>query len=82
MRPDLKQEIVDAFNENRVPMLMLMGEQDPAPAENIAIMKRDYPNCHGLILTDCGHYIALENPDDFNRAVVNFIAGVRGGLYS
>ncbi len=82
MSPALKQEITDAFNDNQVPMMMLMGEQDPDPAKNIAVMKKDYPNCHGLTLSDCGHYIALENPEDFNRAVFNFIAGVKSGLYS
>ena len=82
MRPAEKQNIVDALNEYQVPMLMLMGEQDPDPGKNIAAMKQDYPNCHGMILPDCGHYIALENPTDFNRAVLNFVAGIKSGLYS
>ncbi len=81
MRPADKQRIVDALNTHQIPMMMLMGEQDPAPGKNIAAMKSDYPNCHGLILPDCGHYIALENPADFNRAVLNFIATVSSDLY-
>lgn len=79
IRPTEKQQIVEAFNTNQVPMMMLMGSQDPEPEKNIAVMKQDYPNCHALILPDCGHYIALENPDDFNRAVLNFVAGLKAG---
>jgi pimeloyl-ACP methyl ester carboxylesterase len=82
IRPAQKQLIIDAINITQVPMLMLMGAQDPEPEKNIAAMKADYAKCHGVILPDCGHYIALENPDDFNRAVLNFIAGLSAGLYT
>ena len=53
-----------------------MGVQDPHPQEMIAQWKADYPDCHALLLPDCGHYVAIENPADFNRAVLNFLAGV------
>jgi pimeloyl-ACP methyl ester carboxylesterase len=43
----------------------------------IAHWKADHPDCHALLLPDCGHYVAIENPADFNRAVLNFLAGVR-----
>lgn len=56
---------------------MLMGEQDPDPGKNFATMKQGYPNCHGMILPDCEHYIALENSTEFNRAVRNFMAGIK-----
>ncbi|MEC9341221.1 MAG: alpha/beta hydrolase [Pseudomonadota bacterium] len=79
IRPALKQEILDSLNGNRIPTLMLMGSQDPDPDRNIAAMKQDYPNAHAVILPDCGHYVAIENPEDFNRAVLHFIAGVRAG---
>ncbi len=79
IRPALKQEILDSLNSNRIPTMMLMGSHDPDPDRNIAIMKQDYPDAHAMILPDCGHYVAIENPADFNRAVLNFIAGVTAG---
>ncbi len=77
MRPAAKQAITDALKAHRIPTFVLMGVQDPHPEEMIAHWKTDYPDCHAMLLPDCGHYVAIENPADFNRAVLNFLAGVR-----
>ena len=77
MRPAAKQAITDTLARHRIPTFVLMGVQDPHPEEMIALWKADYPACHALLLPDCGHYVAIENPTDFNRAVLNFLAGVR-----
>lgn len=77
LRPAAKQAICEALARHRIPTLVLMGVQDPHPEEMIAHWKADYPACHALLLPDCGHYVAIENPADFNRAVLNFLAGVR-----
>ena len=77
LRPAAKQAICDTLARHRIPTLVLMGVQDPHPEQMIAHWKADYPDCHALLLPDCGHYVAIENPADFNRAVLNFLAGVR-----
>lgn len=76
MREAGKQAILAALQKTQVPLMMLMGLDDSRPREMVAAMQRDYPNTHSVLLPDCGHYVAIENPADFNRAVMNFIAGV------
>lgn len=82
IRPARKKQITEVLNARQIPTLLLMGSHDPDPDAIIAIMKQDYPNAHALIVPDCGHYVAIENPSDFNRAVLNFIAGVRAAAVS
>lgn len=77
LHPAHKQAIVDTLAARRLPVLVMMGAQDPHPDQMIAHWKADYPPCHALLLPECGHYVAIENPPDFNRAVLNFIAGAR-----
>ena len=76
MTPQAKQQIVDTLQARRIPVLVLTGVEDPEPQRMIAAWKRDYPDCHALLLPECGHYVAIENPADFNRAVLNFLAGI------
>ena len=77
MREADKQRIIDTLQQTQVPVMMLMGLDDSRPREMVAAMRNDYPATHSVLLPDCGHYVAIENPDDFNRAVMNFIAGIQ-----
>jgi pimeloyl-ACP methyl ester carboxylesterase len=77
MTQELYQAIVDRLNERQVPTLHLVGADDTDPIRTIMGMKAVYPDVHSLLLPDAGHYPALENPHDFNRAVLNFIAGIK-----
>lgn len=79
LRPAVHDRIVATLRREKIPTLMIMGADDPDPVKNIEAMKGDYPDCHTVILPFCGHYVAIENPQDFNRAVLNFIAGVQQG---
>jgi pimeloyl-ACP methyl ester carboxylesterase len=40
-------------------------------------MKKACPRFHGILLPDAGHYPTIENPEGFNHAVMDFLAGVR-----
>ncbi|MBQ9356508.1 MAG: alpha/beta hydrolase [Prevotella sp.] len=54
-----------------VPVLMLTGETEH---KNYRPRELDYlPNGRHLILPDCGHMMNMEQPDSFNRAVLQFI---------
>lgn len=66
------------LNEHKVPLMLLLGE-DENPQGKIHFveeMRRDYPDTHVVILPLAGHYPTIENPDDFNRALLNFYAGI------
>ena len=67
------------LNETSVPLLLLLGEQEKPQSKShfIEEMRRDYPDTHVLVIPNSGHYPTIENPTDFNRALLNFFAGVR-----
>jgi 2-succinyl-6-hydroxy-2,4-cyclohexadiene-1-carboxylate synthase len=77
MTEEKRAAIVERLNERRIPVLSMVGIGDPNPERVCAKMKALYPGTHGILLPDCGHYPAIENPEDFNAAVLNFIAGAR-----
>lgn len=77
LSPQQRQQLIDALKTHVVPVLQLVGVEDVTPEQTIASMKSICPRFHGLILPESGHYPAIENPDDFNQAVLNFLAGVR-----
>ena len=77
MTEEKRGAIVERLNERRIPLLSLIGIGDPKPDQVCAKMKALYPGTQAALLPDSGHYPAIENPQDFNAAVLNFIAGAR-----
>ncbi len=71
--------IAAKLRETRVPLMMLMGADDSHTDEMIADMRADYPDSHVMLLHRAGHYPAIETPQEFNRALLDFCAGVRLG---
>ena len=71
------QKIKDQLHRHEIPVMQLVGGEHADPMGLIRNMKSVSPRLHGVILPDAGHYPAIENPDDFNMAVLNFLAGVR-----
>jgi pimeloyl-ACP methyl ester carboxylesterase len=68
-------EVVRTLREQRTPVMLLLGAQDSHNAHSLAVMRQDYPQTHVVILPECGHYPSIENPQDFNQALLNFYAG-------
>lgn len=69
--------IAAKLRETRVPLMMLMGADDSHTDEMIADMRADYPDTHVMLLHQAGHYPTIEVPREFNRALLDFYAGVR-----
>ncbi|HXG36237.1 MAG TPA: alpha/beta hydrolase [Dehalococcoidia bacterium] len=72
-----RQAIIDHVASHLVPKMLILGSLDSAPQEQVAGMRMVAPDLHAVMLPDCGHYPAIENPRDFNAAVLNFIAGAK-----
>jgi 3-oxoadipate enol-lactonase len=68
--------ILASLKRERLPVMMLMGAEDSHNDSMIALMRKDYPDTHVVLIPDSGHYPASENPGDFNRAIMDFCAGV------
>jgi pimeloyl-ACP methyl ester carboxylesterase len=79
-RPSL-WELTDGMKALKVPTLILTGDEDDPCLEPALMMKRAIP-ASGLAVMPCaGHTINIEEPDEFNRLVFNFLSAVEMGAW-
>ena len=64
-----------------VPALVLVGDRDEACREPALFMRRCLPHAGLLVFPRSGHAINLEEPDLFNRAVLDFLCMVEAGKW-
>jgi pimeloyl-ACP methyl ester carboxylesterase len=65
----------------RVPVLVLVGDEDEGCLEPALMLKRTIPTAGLAVLPRTGHTANLEEPDVFNRAVDGFLAAVARGAW-
>jgi len=63
------------------PMLILTGDEDWPCLTPAVLMKREIPTSALAVMPNCGHTINLEDPDQFNRIVNEFIVQVETGRW-
>jgi len=77
-RPSL-WELVDGMKKIEAPTLILTGDEDDPCLEPALLMKRSIATS-GLVVLPCsGHTINIEEPEAFNRAVLEFLIRVDEG---
>jgi pimeloyl-ACP methyl ester carboxylesterase len=64
-----------------VPVLIMTGDEDEPCLEPALFMKRRIPAAGLVVLPKSGHTINLEEPETFNRAVLDFLTAVEGGRW-
>jgi pimeloyl-ACP methyl ester carboxylesterase len=64
-----------------VPTLIMTGDEDEPCLEPALFMKRTIPTAGLVVLPNSGHAINLEEPDLFNRAVLDFLTAVDAGRW-
>lgn len=74
-RPSL-WELTEAMKTIDVPTLIISGDEDDPCLEPSLLMKRSIASSGLAVLPCAGHTINLEDPEEFNRAVFNFLAAV------
>ena len=62
-------------------MIMVGNEDDPCIEPGIA-MKRCIPSSGLVVFPQSGHAINLEEPDLFNRVVLDFLTAVEAGKWA
>ena len=79
-RPSLYtlQEQMRALN---VPTLVLTGDEDWPCLQPALLMKYTIPSAALSVMPNCGHTINLEDPDQFNHLVGQFLAQVECGRW-
>ena len=64
-----------------VPTLIVTGDEDEPCLEPAIFMKRKIPTAGLLVIHNSGHTINLEEPDAFNRALLDFLTAVDTGRW-
>lgn len=64
-----------------VPVLLIWGEHDEIhPPEDGLFMRRHMPDSRMVILPDAGHEAMVDQPEEFNRALLAFLRGGTAGV--
>lgn len=62
------------LDQLQVPTLLLIGDEDEACIDPALFMKRHIPHASLMVFPRSGHAINLEEPDLFNRTVLDFLS--------
>ena len=79
-RPSL-YDLVDQMKTLTVPTLVLTGDEDWPCLQPALLMKQTIPTAALSVMPNCGHTINIEDPDQFNRLVGEFIVQVDCGRW-
>lgn len=74
-------DLQDRFQRLNLPVLVLVGDEDDPAIEPSLFLKRHAPAAALVTFPNSGHTINLEEPDLFNRAVLDFLTAVDGGRW-
>ena len=74
-------ELEDKLDALQVPTLIMTGDEDDPCIDPAVFMKRHIPRSGLVILPQSGHALNLEEPDLFNRAVLDFLTAVEAGRW-
>ncbi|VIO75868.1 Arylesterase [Bradyrhizobium ivorense] len=79
-RPSL-YTLTDEMKRITVPTLIITGDEDwPCLLPGI-LMKQNIPSAALAVMPNCGHAINIEEPDEYNRIVSDFLAQVESGRW-
>jgi pimeloyl-ACP methyl ester carboxylesterase len=74
-------ELEHGFERLQVPVLIMVGDEDDPAVEPSLFLKRKTPTAGLVVFPNSGHTINLEEPDLFNRALLDFLTAVDGGRW-
>jgi pimeloyl-ACP methyl ester carboxylesterase len=74
-------ELEAGLRQLSVPTLIVTGDEDEPCLEPALFLKRSIPASGLVVLPKAGHTINLEEPEAFNRAVLDFLTAVEGGRW-
>jgi pimeloyl-ACP methyl ester carboxylesterase len=64
-----------ALETIRIPTLLITGDADLyTPPSVLRLFAARFPNCEPVVIPECGHSAFWEQPEAFNRTVLDFIA--------
>jgi len=82
MRRPTIYSLEERLTKLEVPTLIVTGDEDEPCLEPALFMKRKIPLAALVVLPKSGHAVNLEEPEAFNRAVLDFLTTVDGGRWT
>jgi pimeloyl-ACP methyl ester carboxylesterase len=65
-----------ALETIKIPTLLITGDADLyTPPSVLRLFAARFPNCESVVIPECGHSAFWEQPEAFNRAILDFVAG-------
>jgi pimeloyl-ACP methyl ester carboxylesterase len=80
LRPTVMQ-LGDELRRLRVPVLLIIGDQDEACVDANIFMRRQCPSAGLVVLPRTGHAVNLEEPDLLNDIVLRFLNSVENNRW-
>jgi pimeloyl-ACP methyl ester carboxylesterase len=77
-RPSIT-DLGEELKKMALPVLILLGDEDEQGIEGSLFMKRNIPRSGLEIFPRSGHALNLEEPEQFNRSLLDFITAVDSG---
>jgi pimeloyl-ACP methyl ester carboxylesterase len=72
-----RSDSVPILHGINVPTLVIAGEEDTlTPLPNAKFMQEHIPSARLAVIPRSGHYAAMENPEEFARALRQFLEGL------
>lgn len=75
-------DLKDRLRRLTVPTLIMIGDEDEPCVDAAVFMKRNIPSAGLSVLPQSGHTINLEEPDLYNRIVLDFLTAVEAGRWA
>jgi pimeloyl-ACP methyl ester carboxylesterase len=75
-------DLKERMNKLTVPTLIFIGDEDEPCVDAAVFMKRNIPTAGLAVLPQSGHTINLEEPDLYNRIVLDFLVAAEAGLWA
>jgi pimeloyl-ACP methyl ester carboxylesterase len=79
-RPSLF-DLEAGFRKLTLPTFIIAGDEDDPTLEPALYLKRSISTSALLVMPKCGHTMNIEDPDAFNRAVLDFLTAVDSGSW-
>jgi len=80
-RPNLF-DLAEKFRAYTTPLLVIAGDEDEPTLEPALFLKRTIPTSALAVMPKAGHAMNLEDPDAFNRLVLDFVTQVDAGRWN
>lgn len=79
-RPSIT-DLGDQLKKMTLPVLIMLGDEDEKGLEGSLFMKRNIPRAGLEIFPRSGHTLNLEEPEHFNRSLLDFITAADAGRW-